>query len=261
MRAQKAKLESLRAQLAELQARYNPNHPEVIRLKREIADLELNMVLKQQEQVRELTLAQTAGQIITGSVYDPMGAVMPGVKIRIIDPKTNEALLTTACDAKGSFEIQWPPQDFVLQFELPPFEPKIVARQELGSGPLSVIMELGQIRETVTVVTGAPQVPPSPRKVWPIRVGGNVHQPKLIQRSDPVYPPEARQENVEGTVVVSALIDEQGQVKDPIILSGHPLLNNAALEAVSQWRYSPGLMNGEYWPMRLLITLVFKLDR
>lgn len=205
---------------------------------------------------------QTPDQkMLTGTVCDPDGAVMPGVAVSILSAESGEVLQTAYSDARGHFEIAAPARSFILQFVQAGFQPRSYKSSELGSTPLAVSMALGQIREVVTVMTGAttPQTVPGVGK--PIRVGGNVYPPKLIKKVDPAYPPEARDQNVEGTVDVSALIDEDGNVKDPVILSGHPLLSDAALQAVLQWRYRPGLLNGVPRPLRLNITLVFKLDR
>ncbi len=253
-----ARLKALRMELDEKATRYKPSHPDLLRLNHAIAYLEQQLfVARRQEQPQE-----TPGLKITGFVHDPAGALIPGVAISIIDPEQKEVLARAQSDAQGRFEIEIvPDRDFELRFEHSAFIPQVYARKNLGSGPLRVTMELGPIKETVIIITGADTAPAAAQARKPIWVGGNFVQPKLIQKADPVYPPAARQENLEGTVVVSALIDEEGSVKDPIVLSGHRMLNAAALEAVQQWRYSPALLNGEPWPMRLSITLVFKLVR
>ncbi len=101
---------------------------------------------------------------------------------------------------------------------------------------------------------GAPPapVPPPPRRE-PQPRGGDVQQAKLIQRVNPVYPPLAIRARVQGSVVLRAIIDEEGRVEALRLISGHPLLNQTALEAVRQWRYSPTLLNGE--PVRVVTTV------
>ena len=167
---------------------------------------------------------------------------------------------------RGYFEIDsLTGTEFELRFEAIGFAPQVLSARNLGANPLGITLELGQLTETVTVITGAPtgaaNAATNTAKKYPIRVGGNIMWPKLIRRVDPVYPPEATANNIEGTVVVSALIDEEGQVKDARVSSGNTLLREAALECVRQWLYSPALLNNEPWPMRLSITLVFKLQR
>jgi TonB family protein len=78
-----------------------------------------------------------------------------------------------------------------------------------------------------------------------IRVGGNVQQAKLLVKVQPVYPPEAKMQGIEGTVVLQAMLDKGGKVEDLQVLSGDPMLAAAALEAVRQWQYATTLLNGD----------------
>jgi TonB family protein len=85
--------------------------------------------------------------------------------------------------------------------------------------------------------------------------------PKLIKKVDPVYPPEARQAGVEGTVILEAIIDVQGKVTNIKVLKGeNDLLNKAACEALRQWEYEPILVDGK--PMRFVftVTMLFTLN-
>ena len=66
----------------------------------------------------------------------------------------------------------------------------------------------------------------------------------LIQKVTPLYPPEAKQARVQGTVRMNATIDREGHIVDLDVISGHPLLVPSALEAVRQWVYKPTLLNG-----------------
>jgi len=68
--------------------------------------------------------------------------------------------------------------------------------------------------------------------------------PILISRVDPVYPLEARAKKIEGVVVLRIRIDKDGRVKKAEVVSGDPLLSQAALDAVRQWRYKPGTLGG-----------------
>jgi TonB family protein len=77
-----------------------------------------------------------------------------------------------------------------------------------------------------------------------IRVGGAVQQAKLISQPRPVYPPDAKVAHIQGAVHLEAVIAADGKVKRLEVLSGHPMLVAAALEAVQQWVYEPTLLNG-----------------
>jgi protein TonB len=85
-------------------------------------------------------------------------------------------------------------------------------------------------------------------------------QGSLVRRVDPVYPPLARSVRVQGQVVLAAIISKAGTIQHLQVLSGHPMLVNAALEAVSQWRYRPYVLNGEVIEVETQITVNFKLN-
>jgi TonB family protein len=77
-----------------------------------------------------------------------------------------------------------------------------------------------------------------------IRVGAAVVEQKLIRKVDPVYPPLALQARISGVVKFSVIISKEGSIANVMVLSGHPLLVPAALDAVKQWVYQPTLLNG-----------------
>ncbi len=93
----------------------------------------------------------------------------------------------------------------------------------------------------------------------PLRVGGNIAESILISRVDPIYPEEARRARIQGSVVLTVTVNEEGYVYEIRIESGHPLLQQAAIDAVKQWRYSPTLLNGEPVPVMATVTVVFRL--
>ncbi len=78
-----------------------------------------------------------------------------------------------------------------------------------------------------------------------LRIGGNIQAVKLIQQPKPVYPPDAKEARIQGVVKLEAWIGKDGTIKNLNVISGHPLLAAAALDAVRQWVYSPTLLNGE----------------
>jgi protein TonB len=91
----------------------------------------------------------------------------------------------------------------------------------------------------------APPPPPKPETPQRIRVGGNVQAANILSRTPPLYPPLAKQVRVSGLVRLEGVIARDGSVQRLQVLSGHPLLVPAAVEAVKQWRYRPTLLNGE----------------
>ena len=103
-----------------------------------------------------------------------------------------------------------------------------------------------------------PPVPPpaTPRR---IRVGGNVQQANLIRKVDPVYPPAAKEAGIQGPVRFTTIIDEAGHVKTLTLVSGHPLLVDAARDAVQFWEYKPTLLNGQPVEVLTVIEVNFSL--
>jgi TonB family protein len=91
----------------------------------------------------------------------------------------------------------------------------------------------------------------------PIRVGSNVQESKLIHKVDIVYPDAARTARVSGIVILQMTVGAEGNVLEAQVLRGHPLLNQAALDAVRQWRYSTTMLNGEPVPVISTVSLRF----
>ena len=99
----------------------------------------------------------------------------------------------------------------------------------------------------------------TPPKPAPIRPGGDIKPPQRIAYVPPVYPTIAQTARVEGMVILDATIDEQGIVRDVRITRSIPLLDRAAIEAVSKWRYTPTRLNGVAVPIILTVTVSFSL--
>lgn len=119
-----------------------------------------------------------------------------------------------------------------------------------------------------SVPSAAPPPPPPPPKkeekpATPqrIKIGGSVQQAKLVRQPHPVYPPLAKQARIQGTVKLSAIISKDGTIQKLEVISGHPLLVPAALEAVKQWVYQPTLLNGEPVEVITQIDVNFTLSQ
>ena len=95
-------------------------------------------------------------------------------------------------------------------------------------------------------LTAAPETPK-------IRVGGNVMASKLVSQPKPVYPPDAKEARIQGTVRLNVDISVEGKVTDVSVISGPPQLVKSAVEAVSQWVYSTTFLNGE--PVEVTTTV------
>jgi periplasmic protein TonB len=104
-----------------------------------------------------------------------------------------------------------------------------------------------------------PKSPPAERPIQRVVVGGNVQAAKILSRVIPVYPALAKQARVQGTVSLIGVIATDGTVRQLRVLSGHPLLVQAALEAVRQWVYRPILLNGDPVEIQAPIDVHFTL--
>jgi len=108
-------------------------------------------------------------------------------------------------------------------------------------------------------IAGQDLLNPTPNAVsgeTPSRVGANVAQKNLVSSVDPTYPPLAKAARIEGNVLLQVVISKEGAVTDIKVVSGHPLLNDAAMDAVRQWRYKPVLLNGQ--PISVITTVTLK---
>jgi len=103
--------------------------------------------------------------------------------------------------------------------------------------------------------------PPPPRTVPPppVRVGGGVTPPKRIGYVAPTYPSIALAAKISGYVILEATIGEDGTVRDVRVLKSIPLLDDAAKEAVRQWRFTPTLLNGQPVSVLMTVTVTFNL--
>lgn len=108
------------------------------------------------------------------------------------------------------------------------------------------------------IVGGLPDAPPPP--VQAVRVGGQIKEPKKLKNVSPVYPDIAKQARVQGVVILECTISPQGKVTDVKVLRGIPLLDQAAIDAVKQWVYTPTLLNGVPVPVIMTVTVNFKLS-
>jgi TonB family protein len=138
-----------------------------------------------------------------------------------------------------------------IDFE--PFDEYLHAYEVAGAGKVlvSALREAGHSTSTEATATGTPNGGGGEKpelggaKGKHIRVAGEIEAAKLVSHDKPVYPPLARNARIQGAVRLQALIGTDGTVEDLKVLSGHPLLIKSAMDAVSQWRYQPTLVNGK----------------
>lgn len=114
------------------------------------------------------------------------------------------------------------------------------------------------------IVNSTSHLPSLPKLVVPvpkrIRVSQGVIAGMLIHKVEPIYPPLAKSARVQGNVILSAVISKEGTIQNLHVVSGHPMLIPAALEAVQQWRYRPFLVTGEPVEVEAQVTVTFQFS-
>lgn len=158
--------------------------------------------------------------------------------------------------------------DGVLQ--QPPAIPRYIAlfdEQPIASSPdvsgLGVeggtgIRGRGVLDATGPTVEVAPP-PAPPALTHPLKVS-HWAEGNLVYRVQPIYPPIARQARIQGAVELRAIISKTGTIENLVVVSGHPMLVKAAIEAVRQWRYRPYLLNSEPIEVETSVTVNFVLS-
>ncbi len=201
------------------------------------------------------TYAQGVRGGLAGVVKDPSGAVVPGctVEARNLDGSNEETAVANAAGVyqfaaipPGSYELQVKAQGFATFKTQVIVSANIVARVDAN-------LSIGKVSQAMTVVAENQGSQPRVMNAAPagtaerIRVGGMVQAARAIQMVRAVYPPDAQQEGIEGTVRMRAIISKTGAVLKTVVLNTNidPRLAKAALDAVSQWSYQPALLNGE----------------
>jgi protein TonB len=114
----------------------------------------------------------------------------------------------------------------------------------------------GVIGGLVTSTAPPPQVA---RPIGPKKVSSGVMEGNLLKRIDPPYPSMARIAHIQGDVVLQATISKQGTIENLRGVSGHPILIQAAMDAVRQWRYRPYELNNEPVEVETTVTVRFHM--
>ncbi len=127
-----------------------------------------------------------------------------------------------------------------------------------GNGNGETTLQINAPRQAMAMGMAAADLPVPPGA---IRVGGNVQQSKLTSQVRPAYPPMAKEARIQGVVHLFAVIGKDGGVKSLTVISGHPLLVQAAMEAVRQWTYETTLLNGAPVEVATQIDVNFTLSQ
>jgi TonB family protein len=203
---------------------------------------------------------------LSGVIYDPSGAVLPGVELTI--EGSGQARWVAVTGPAGQFEV--PGIDagrYVLQASLAGFRPlrdEFELRQE-KDWDRAMTLQIGDVRESIAVsvprtnAASSPQASASPQ---PVKVGGNLRTPRKLKDVRPVYPPAMSEAGREGVVPIEAVIGRDGLVHSARVLSAnvHPDFAVAAIDAVRQWRFEPTLLNGVPAEVTMTVSVAFSLS-
>ena len=261
-----AERSDLETRVRDLLDRRRRRHP----LTRGSAALVLSMALAVLLPLAAVTTYAQAVSGIAGVVQDPAGARIPNCQIvaKNLDGANQEV---ARCNPAGEYRFATiPPGHYALEYRAPGFTILKLEATVTGGNVARVDagMAIGAVSETVTVTAQKPATVALPQAATPssdaprrIRVGGMVQPIRLLNQVKAAYPPDAQQQGVEGSVLIQAVISKSGDVINPRVTNTvDPRLAKAALDAVSQWHYSPTLLNGEPVETVTSVTVDFKLN-
>jgi TonB family protein len=199
---------------------------------------------------------------LSGTVYDPTGAVLPQVDVTLDDQQNVRRRVST--DSAGRFEIdQVAPGHYVLETTLLGFRS---VKQEFDleqprDWSRTITLQVGTLEERITVTASRPAgTTPAAEPGRPI--GGNIRVPVKLVDVKPIYPASMRDSGLEGAVILEAQIGGDGSVLSARAVSAqvHPDFATAAIDAVRQWRFSPTLLNGSPIEVSMRVSVRFSLS-
>jgi TonB family protein len=213
--------------------------------------------------------AQTLAGKTAGTIHDPSGTGVANATIIMSNHEANTIDMTTS-DREGNFVFKaLPAGNYELEVLKPGFQTYRVPQVSLDAGrdfSETFTLQVGAITEHVMVVpeNSAKPAPVETASGKPSRlsIGGSVQAAKLMTKVPPVYPESARSAGIAGTVVLHAVIGMDGKPLSLRVMNSQvdPDLARSSVEAVSQWRYTPTLLNGEPIEVDTTITVNFTLQ-
>jgi TonB family protein len=207
---------------------------------------------------------QNLNGTLAGVVQDPSGSRIPAcsVEIKNLDGSNEER---TSCNSTGEFRFTSIPQGRYMLTVIARGFKKLNTPTVVNVGTAARVdarLELGDVTEVVTV-TGPKAVPTGmqqPMAAGRIKIGGMVEPAALIFGPKPAYPANPQQPGAECTVMIRAIIGKDGIPINPTVINtvADPTFRDAAMSAVSKWRYRPSMLNGEPVETTTTISVEFK---
>jgi TonB family protein len=211
--------------------------------------------------------AQNLSGKTSGSVHDPSGAGVANATIIMSNLEAKTIDMTTS-DREGNFSFKaLPSGEYELKAMKPGFQVYRLPQVNLVSGgdfSQNISLEIGTIMEEVQVVPAGTRQPlpvGTTGKPSRLRLGGDLEASKIVSKVQPVYPDAAKSAGITGTVILHAVISKDGKPLSLRVMNSQidPDLARSAVEAVSQWRYTPTLLNGEPIEVDTTITVNYSL--
>ena len=226
-------------------------------------------VLSTTSPVRLLAAAvpvKAAGQVDTGVldgvIVDPTGALVPRATVSVSNVQTGERQ-TLHTDESGRYSFAVPVGRYTLGASATGF--RMLVAQNVQVGPtdpvhMTLKLQVGAASEYLKVSSSAAPAQAS-TSLPPIRVSPGTVAGSAVSQAPPVYPVEAKEKGIQGTVVLGAIISKRGEVENLRVVSGPEELQAAAMDAVRQWKYRPYLLNGNPVEVQTTINVNFSLGQ
>jgi TonB family protein len=200
----------------------------------------------------------------SGTIYDASGSVVPNATV-IVNNANGKPVEMSSSTANGKFSFNSVPAgDYEFTVMKPGFEiyrdPQINLKAS-DNRTLDVHLKVGTNSESVDVHAAGHPANGIAKSVSRVKVGGEIQASKLITKVQPLYPEAAKSAGHQGKVVLHAVIGMDGRPLSLEVVNkdADPDLARASIEAVSQWRYSPTLLNGQPIEVDTVITVNFTL--
>jgi protein TonB len=199
------------------------------------------------------------GRVAEARVFN-MGVARAGVESDPAGRRALDAVRRSAVDAVRQWQYDAPadgPISFTVTLAFAPGA--AMATEARGADGSRVALA---VRESLGGRGGRAGAPPRPTPDWAagaVRVGGLISQPTKVKHVPPVYPQYAQDARVQGVVIIEALIAPDGRVGEARVIRSIPLLDQAAVDAVTQWEFTPTRLNGVPTPVIMTVTVNFTL--
>jgi TonB family protein len=200
-----------------------------------------------------------------GVSVNPSGAALAGLITGAQSGNVQESSVLTEAFARSALDAvrRWqfaPPGDAPLAFDVRfRFSPSAATQALVVSAERDIMQEraMSLARAEAQAARDAAPNWPETGGVTPVRVGGTVRGPRQTRFVPPVYPGGLAEPTIQGIIILDVLIGGDGRVAQARVLSGHPMLSGAALDAVRQWEFEPTLLNGVPVPLVMTVTVGF----